>query len=227
MKQRKIFYVPGMISLVVLPLVFICWINKSEPEEEVTLRMWIPKNEPNFNPNKIESFSEEGVLESIKSFKKTEIYLSRFESELLEYQIDFSIQELKRIAFTHQSKEVLIVHISDNVSFYQFVEFINYTHIVSLKRWAFFKGAFYFLGNEPPQPLTTNYEPIIIEPMIVEPLICGYSDYIPPQQEPHYWQNTKDKILELKQNKGLWIVLAYILLSGMVTYKFIRKNKTV
>jgi hypothetical protein len=223
MKRTKIFYVPGMISLVVLPLVFICWTNSWMPKEEFATRIYLAKDDPDYKKGDLFSqFSGQGIMESIKSFEKTEIYLSVDDSILLPQQFDLIFHELQRLSFTNRANEVLIVHMNNETTFAQFVELHNMANIVRMKRWAYWNDAWYFIGSFPEEP---NYNKAYVKPITA--LTCGYSDYMPPQQEPHYWQNTKDKILELSQNKGLWILLAYIFLFGTVSYKFIRKNKTL
>ncbi len=145
MKRKKIFYVPGMISLVVLPLAVLLFTAYDNSDEKGYLRMYLPKNDPNYNKN-MPSYSGQGLLETIKDYKKTEIYLND-NWYLTEQKFDFIFHELQRLSFTNPKKEVLIVHMNEKTTFEDFVRLLDMANFTMLKRYAYWNDEWYFMGD--------------------------------------------------------------------------------
>lgn len=158
-KRKKLFYVPGLISLLFLPFIFIHYLPKL-PQKEFAMKLFLPKDVSTCKKNQIQVFSQQSFLTSIKSMKKTEIYLDE-DIGLNEQKNDFIFHELQRLSFI-SNNEVLIVHVNDQVDFREIVLLLNLTLIVQLKRYALFNDAFYYVGNgtgtKKPQYVPTLYQ---------------------------------------------------------------------
>ncbi|MES2776479.1 MAG: hypothetical protein V4722_20040 [Bacteroidota bacterium] len=150
MRRPKLIWEPLVMSLLFIPI-FILHDTKFFHQEEVScLKLYLPRNDPGYNKRNTLQFTEQGVLADIKAKRKTEIYLTTYEPDILAQQMDLIMLEMQRLSFYNKSNEVLIVHLNANTRFYTFVELINMTIKTRIKRWAFMRDAFYYLGNELP-----------------------------------------------------------------------------
>jgi len=214
MIRRKIFYVPGLISLVCVPVIFIYYSSIWMPKEEFVTTMYLPRDNPKYKTGDMPDFSGQNLLETIKPYRKTEVFLPKKDSKLIPLQLDFIFHEMQRISFTNQSMEVLIVHLNEETTISQFVQLMDMVTMVRLHRYAYWDDAFYFIGNEPPPPLGKENETFS----------CGGIRYdIPAEKEPSFWQITKNQFEQLKANKGLWLMSGFLMLSIFTSYQSLKK----
>jgi hypothetical protein len=154
MKRKKLFYVPGLISLIGLPILIFCFFPK-EPKPLTVIRVFLPSdNSPNDGSIK---FSRDVVLNTIKSKKIVEVNLNpQFtlnDKGINDSLFKFISEKLEKLIFTSDTTIVIKVNLGNSNTFGQLVWLLNQTLMYQMKRWAYVDNSFYFLHNnfEPPQ----------------------------------------------------------------------------
>jgi hypothetical protein len=154
MKRNKIYYIPGWITLMVLPVILLTVIPEEMPYP-TCIRMYIPSDElPN---DTVITFSKHHVLESIKSKKVTEIEIGEentryaYGEQLYDAKLNFIRKEIERITFTHDSSAVLKVTMEDECRYGDFIWILNLLQIYGVKRYALVDNSLYIFGNDPIQ----------------------------------------------------------------------------
>lgn len=152
MQNKKFFYVPGLISLIGLPILFF-FLPIQDPPDYVALKLFLPADvKP---PPDVTKFSKWGVLNDIKDKKITRIYMGDVSAydDKGEFRISarekFVISEIERLAFANDTTQVLQVELDEDNTYGDFVGLVNLAAIYGIKRYAYFDDSFYFLANPP------------------------------------------------------------------------------
>src|ERR1700754_4161959 len=119
MKRRRLYYIPGLISIVGLPMLLIFYWPK-ETVAPTCLKVFLP-NDRKEDPGMI-SFSTGMVYRSLKGKKIVTIDLDveRFNEEddrtkyVFYKKLHFVTQEIERSEFTSDTSSVLKVHLGGN-----------------------------------------------------------------------------------------------------------------
>jgi hypothetical protein len=153
MRSKKFFYVPGLISLISLPILFFFWPIQ-DPPDYVVLKFFLASD---FKPPKgVMDFSKYRVLQDIKNKKITRIYLGDVFAydDKDEFRISarekFVIAEIERLAFVDDTTQVLQVELDGENTYGDFVGLVNLAAIYRIKRYAYFDDSFFFMANPPP-----------------------------------------------------------------------------
>ena len=155
MKRKKIYYVPGLISLLGLSIICVLIVIKGSqprPHDQRPYRLLIPS--PNKLPNL--SFSENAFLQNIKRKKTFEVDLD----ELDTLKRSFIKRKIEDLQYLHDTTAIVKVNFLDSNTFGDFMWLLTQMHTYKVKRYAFFNNTFYILGNEPPAPPGPSPEPL-------------------------------------------------------------------
>ena len=154
MKGRRIYYVPGLISIIGLPLLlFFYW-----PKEAVTptcLRFFLPTDRKD-NPL-MKRFSTEAVYKSIKGKKIITIDMDVVRlcegdirtKYVFDQKLNFVSEEIERLEFTNDTSSVLRVQLGPNNTYGDFVWILNKLFLYKVKRYALLGNDFYVFADPP------------------------------------------------------------------------------
>jgi hypothetical protein len=225
MPRKKLMYVPGMISLLALPVMLLVF-SPEDPVRKVALTMFLPSDEQDPPRDGILKFSAYSVNDAIKGKDLITIYLTEkrlfyggFRDDEFNARLNFVAKEMERLQFTNDTNSVLRVVLDYDCEYADFVHLINLTLIYNIKRWAFVNDSFYFLMNPPPGRSISSSCYLSVD----------YSAY----QGPTDWELFKSKMKYLMEEweyyfrhnyalTGAFILL--ILLPGILGTRRIRKN---
>ena len=152
MKRRRLYYTPGLISIIGLPiLLFFYW-----PKATVAptcLKVFLPTDQKD-DPGMIR-FSTGMVYKSLKGKKIVTINLDveRFheEDDRTQYvfykKLHFVSQEIERLEFTNDTSTVLKVQLGANNTYGDYVWVLNQLFIYKVKRYAFTDDNFYVYAD--------------------------------------------------------------------------------
>jgi hypothetical protein len=187
MAMKKKYYVPGMISLIGLPILGFLFIPKPPPHLKA-IRIFIPYDSKSNDPALIR-FSKQTVYQAISKKKVVQLDLSEDEygrGLLLKRKFEFILRELDRMNFTSDTTTVLKVNIDDNNTYGDVIWLVNQTLVYDIRRWAIVDNSFYFINGRPPM----NYHEIhpstyhtlklkkhVLSTQIFFCLIFNYKDY--------------------------------------------------
>src|ERR1700722_1597325 len=154
MKRRRLYYVPGLISIIGLPiLLFFYW-----PKETVIptyLKFYLPTDRKD-DPGLIR-FSKGNVYKSLEGKKITtiDIDVEKFNeddsrTQYLFYQkLHFMSQEIERLEFTNDTSTVLKIQFGTNNTYGDFVWMLNQIVLYKVKRYALVDNNFYVFADPP------------------------------------------------------------------------------
>jgi len=225
MPRKKLMYVPGLISLMALPILLLIF-SPEDAVDKVALRMFLPSDDTS---NGLLKFSKYSVLDAIKGKKLVTIYLidkrpyyGDFRDEEYIAKLNFVAKEMERLQFTNDTSTVLKVVFDEDFEYGHFVHLINLTLIYNVKRWAFLDNSFYFFANRPPIYGQTTSLPIA-------PVSIDSPDYDAPTGWELFRRRVEYLMEEwkyyLRHNYLLTVAFIFlILLPGILGAKRIRKT---
>ena len=151
MKRKKLYYVPGLISLLGLPLLMLFFTPEAKPIYTV-IRLFLPLDHAPLNKGMI-VFSKENVYQTIKKKKiitvdlDQEFFSMPNDGYLFNAKRSFIVREIEKMQFTHDSTEVIKIDIGETNSLGTFVWVINQTMLYGVRQWAFMDNSFFLLGT--------------------------------------------------------------------------------
>ncbi len=149
MPHKKLFYVPGLISLLGLPVLLLVMNPEDPPERQNVLRMRLPSDK---KPDSgMITFSRYSVYDAIANKKLIQVSMyDEDDQNRIAAKLDFARREMERLEFTNDTTTVLKVELGNNNSFGDFVWLQNQALILDIKRYAFTDDAYFFFPNPPP-----------------------------------------------------------------------------
>ena len=155
LKRRKLYYIPGLISLIFLPIIFLKTLHSNKPFPVLNYAVLINVKESN-----MPTFSGQYFMKQIKRRKLIPFYLDE-SHEVNKNKFSFIQREALRLKYTCDTNYVIAVHLSDSLNYGEFVYLLNMMVIGNHKRYAEWKNIFYIFGEEPPDP-ENEIEPIYL-----------------------------------------------------------------
>jgi len=162
MRKRKLYYVPGLISLLGLP-VLLYYLGPGDPAIQTAIRINMPTDDIKPNPPGVLRFSRWYVHQTLKNKKIIAVELNDPSQEIDEIdrfrdqkKLDFISNEIARRQFTHDTSSIFKIEFGRGCTYGDFVWVPNLIRLYDVKRFVFIDDAYYLFTNPPPQP-----EPIL------------------------------------------------------------------
>lgn len=178
MQHKKIKYVPGLISLVGLPLLLLV-MGPGEPHTKYVVRFFLPGDKPD-SPGSI-SFTAANVYQLAAKKKVNTIEFREYDhsDDLSKYQhaskLDFVQKEIQRMTALYDSSTVLKIEMGEWFSYGELVWILNQLYLQGVKRYALVNYTLFIFSNElrqPPNPEQENITPLSLENDVI-PIITG------------------------------------------------------
>jgi len=181
MKLKKLYYIPGLISIIGLPVLLFFW-GPQDPVYQTCIKLNIPSNAK--DTAGIERFSKGTVYKAIKNKKIIPIDLDDHAWDertayLANKKYSFVESEMERLQFTADTNSVLRIHFGSDNTYNDFIWVLNRAIIFDFRRYAFVDDDFYFL---PSPHRIVSYEQMVLP-------IESYQ--APGRKEPTQWENFK------------------------------------
>jgi len=201
---KKVRYVPGLISLIGLPILLLLF-GPEDPVQYTCLKLALPSNEIDITG---EMFTETYVYNKIKNYKITEIdlfdkvyYGNSKDTYLSNKKLQFVQSEMERLQFLHDSTKILKVELGEDNSYGEFVWLINQAALYRFKQYVFIDDDLYFFAN----PAPVNYLKFPVESLYLDvPQLINSAPYEPPTKweifKRHFQYQFDDIIFMLKYN---------------------------
>lgn len=168
--MRKIYYAPGIISLIGYLFILPYAIGKTEISSTRVIPLFVPKiATPNDDFQYL--LSDQRILKDIKSKKIIRFYLNS-DRKTNQDNINMIRHEAKRIKNTLDSNTVIFVEYTDDLLYGEFFRIVDNCIADSIKRYASWNRYFVIFGESLPQK-RSNTNP--------ECFLCG--DVIPIPRE--------------------------------------------
>ncbi len=157
MQRRKLKYVPGLISLIGLPLLLFVFGPNDKPKQNV-----LTINLPSDDTINTQIFSRASTERMLKGKRIEQIILNEIddydggETYLSGRRQNFIQNELERLQFTHDTDTVLKIKLMDRNTYEQYISLLNLAVIDRYRRYVFIDDAFYFFADKSPIERSSN-----------------------------------------------------------------------
>jgi hypothetical protein len=161
MSSNKVYYVPGMISLLILPLLLYFYGPEDyEPKTAIRLNLPYDHNSPDEN---IVRFSADYLFQQLKGKHITTITLNNTlfsEIDVYEYtqKIVYIKSALEKLKFDNDTTEIIQVLFTQESTYKDFVWVLNQAILLQLKRYALINNSIYLFAEERFIPEDIKYE---------------------------------------------------------------------
>jgi hypothetical protein len=163
-KRKKLYYVPGIISIMMLPVLFF-FIGPEDPPDYRSIRLTLASTDK--DTAGVLKFTEDYIYHKLENKKLVTIDLQSYiwNDTSFSFRDGFSlaVSELQRLQSAHDTSSVLKIPMNSQNSYGDFVWVINEAIIQRWNRYAFIDNSFYLFPEPPPIIDTSRIEDLIVE----------------------------------------------------------------
>jgi hypothetical protein len=227
MKRKKIYYFPGLVSIIGLPILLFFF----RPEDRVQLtsiKLSLPSDRENGGPSwKI--FSKANFYKSLRNKKIIAIDLNDIRDDdksefYFSGKLNFISREIENMQFTNDTSTIVKIDLGDANYYCDFIWLLNQALIYRFGRYGLVDNSFYFLPNRPVVHEMPNYEYTkLMADSLFRQNLSLFNDSSPFQasREPTKWEiftrQLKEQLTESYQNlrQSYLFVIGFIVLIGI------------
>ncbi|MGE6354410.1 hypothetical protein ACQKCJ_11120 [Flavobacterium sp. NPDC079362] len=204
-KRKKIFYVPGIISLVFIPLLCLYYFYKIDAFKVYSsLEFFLP------NKDELEKYK----VEDLRKYKIFKFEDNRSKEQQKLKELKFFVHDLVRQYDTINGAKI---HFGSKTDYDTFVSVISMMSEVNVPTWALFKDNIYVLANAKPRPKKDRG------------FVCGNGKYSKMNSLRMEEENQKKElqVFQLSFLKQQWIIfLGYLGIVVLNIFTLVKFNKT-
>lgn len=154
-KQKKLYYVPGLISLFGLFILLFVFRPLEKLEIKGTTRINLPTDEKIIVPDK---FTKGFIYNFLKRKKIEQIYLDEFDENgnISAKKLNFIKAEAERLQNLHDTSTVLKISFSKENTYGNFIEILDIAYVYEFKRFAFYDDEFLLVPNKKAPSYNSN-----------------------------------------------------------------------
>jgi biopolymer transport protein ExbD len=198
-KRPKLLYTPGMISLLVVPVLF--YVYQPVEKKQTVLNFVLPTEDQTLSPYLLK-YSRLTVQSNLEGKKINTVYYNEDHS-LNARKLEFITQEALKLKLYNDNSQVIKVRLSAETTYGEFVQLVNAMYRNKLKRYTLLGDDFYIFGEDPPEP------DLEVTPLIFECTSGKYHVENMTSQE-HFWEEVNKYKLLIVNNALL--LSAFVLL---------------
>lgn len=212
MPRKKLWYVPGLYSLLGLPILLLL-MGPEDVQEKVALRLFLA-DDRRHHDDKVR-FTSAMVLEKASKLKPTTVdFWYKGSDDLSTYRhiskFEIIEREMQLLANVHDTTRCLKIEMGEGISYGEFVSILNAAIINNIRRYAIVGSTMYIFPNEIPT------DPGLYEPLEIYVDNSNAVEY----KEPSWWETFKtDFKYEWNQQLIIWSYYLehnYVLISGFL-----------
>jgi len=215
MKRRKLFYIPGLISIIGLPVLLFLF-GPREVARPTVMKIFIPTNKKDL-PGLIR-FSNDYVYRSIKKKKVVTIDLDEERDDeydnkrsyLFYRKRNFISHEIERMQFTNDTSCVLKVRLGYENTYGDFVWMFNQAILYDIKRFAFVDDNYYLFANKP----VIHFSPEVLEVDVSSDIVMPST----PRSTPAKWDIFKKNLLAGLRSALFIVRYSYLYVTGFLVF---------
>jgi hypothetical protein len=167
--MRKLYYAPGIITLVGLLFLLPWCFKKIVPKKQTLLKFYVPKKQG--GPDQ---FSETYTSEYISPKKKLKVILDGDKLTNLK-KLDLIRYEARKLKYSCDTSSIILLNFTDEFSYGDFIKLLDQCKQDSIRRYSILGNGFVIFGEAPPKKAEIKYaHPDFISDVII----------IPPPKKP-------------------------------------------
>jgi hypothetical protein len=205
-KRPKLFYIPGMISLLVVPVLF--YMYQPTIKKQTELKIYLPADDyPSW------SYTKSVFLAGLKGKKINTVHFDE-DHDLNRRKLEFIAREAQKLIFYNDTTQVIKVRLSAETTYGEFVQLVNVMYMNGQKRYTWLDDNFYILAEAPSEPQVEWNGPC---------LLCNDVVYLEPEKtwQERFWEEV-NKYKSLIVNNAL-VLSAFALL--IVTPAILKRKR--
>ncbi|HTE12311.1 MAG TPA: hypothetical protein VK645_15110 [Chitinophagaceae bacterium] len=187
MKKKKLYYLPGLISIIGLP-VLLFFLGPADPVYQNCIRLNLTSDAK--DTIGISRFTKDYVYKSIEGKKLETPFLNGIEQNsgnehfvyIQNKKLRFITNEIERLKFAADTNTVLKIQFGEDCAYGNFIWVLNHALIYDFKRYALINNELYFFSSKPFIP---HYESLEL-PLEVY--------VMPARKEPAKWEVFKTEL---------------------------------
>ena len=158
LRNLKLIYSPGIITICGLLLFTIIGFKKVLPKRESFITYFAPKDTRPNDWSKI--FSKYTIIDNINKKRKIQFTLDddKFTNKK---KISLIRYEARKLKFTNDSSAVILITLTNDVTYGEFASLLDICQMDDHKRFAAFDDKFVIFGNVPPTKVKGPEIPMI------------------------------------------------------------------
>lgn len=146
-KRKKLYYIPGIISLLGIWIFYFCFEKRFTIKNEGCLSFFVPRD----NSSNPYEFSVNTVLRIISKKKQIRIVLNE-DRETNQRKIDIIRYEARKLKYTQDTTAVIVVTLTSETTYAEFAQLIDMCYADKHRRFTLAKRLFIIFGEYPPEP---------------------------------------------------------------------------
>lgn len=151
-RGKKLYYAPGVISLIGIWSFYFHFQNRFKSRPETSLIINVPKENNNYF-----QYSTGYFKKLIASKKQIKLELNE-DRETNQKKIEFIKYEARKIKYTKDTNSVISISLTNETTYGEFVKLLNLCYADDHKLFVLFKKSFLIFGEYPPTPKDTTKE---------------------------------------------------------------------
>jgi len=211
MRLKKIYYFPGLISLIGFAFIIPRWHNKIKPLNLSAIKFIVPGHETPCNI----SWSETYVDQQLRRKKKINFILNE-KGAVNKKKMNVIRQEALKLKYTNDTSTVILISLTDSMLYSDFFGLINICKEDNHRTFTLWKKKFVIFGEELPRKKEISDDS--------QCFLCGDNIVV---QKPKPLLNLFEKFL--KQIKSFYTFQGLTLLIGwliiLFSFLYFRKRK--
>lgn len=203
------FYTPGIISLIGFLIALPSFYKKNITAKEYVLPLFaLADSNKSYLTSPLKSDWEKHIE------KKRKLIFEFDQNKIENYKkLNLIRYEVLKLKYTKDTSTIVLVNLSDSISFGEFVSLIDMCEADKHNRYASWDNKFAILGEWPKKEIKT----VDTLPL----LMCGYIPMKKIEKKPSFIQKAIKKIKNNYTQQGLYLLIGFLLL----IISFLRSRK--
>lgn len=199
-RTKRLFYTPGLISLVGLLIALPLFYKKNRPVKQYCLPLFVPKDI--YDNNKSDYIFSKYKLEKDISKRKKLNFILNEDKEENKKKMRLIRHEALKLKYTLDAATVIVINLSDSINYGEFVSILDMCVADEHKRYASWDNKFVIFGEPPPKRVTEN---------IITPIYCG-TVTLNKKIKKTFSEEKSNQFSEYHSKKGLPLVIGWLTL---------------
>jgi hypothetical protein len=214
-RTKKLFYVPGLISLVGIFIALPSFHQKNKPTKENCLTLFIPSD--GRKDHSMEYPFSSCYFERVINKKKKIQFTLNEDGEENKIKMSLIRYEALKLKYTEDTSTVILITLSDSISYGELISLYDMCGYDKHTRYASWDNKFVIFGEPPPKKKETSNS-----------LKSWGSDLVivpKPVIKPTLFELLKTKINKYYTPRGMYLLLGWI--AVLISFLYFRKRKSV
>ena len=201
-RTKRLFYTPGLISLIGLSFALPYFYKKNSPVKYGVLHLFVPKDRN--KDYEINHFTIGYLEKEIRYKKKISVTINENHEENRK-KLDIIRTEALKLKYFEDTSTVVLIKLSDSITYGEFISIVDMCESDSHKRYGCWNNQYVIWGQWPAIKIKENN--------IITPLYCGNVFFKKSEQKIGFFNSVFIKVKNIYTPQGLSLSLGFLALT--------------